>query len=84
VRKENTSRLRRHRNPSFFRDTFHGPTVIAHPLAREKRAGLAAWAAQRIGGRREEREEECSIRMTTTELETYRPTGASFKCRINA
>lgn len=35
--RENTTRLRLHRSGSLFRGTFHGSTVIAHPLAGEKR-----------------------------------------------
>src|SRR5580692_7768904 len=35
--RETITRLRLDRSSPCFRGTFHGPTVIAHPLAREKR-----------------------------------------------
>jgi hypothetical protein len=39
--RENSTLLRLDRSDPFFRGTFHGPTVIAHPLAREKPERLA-------------------------------------------
>jgi hypothetical protein len=39
LRRENTTLLRADRSGPWFRGTFHGPTVIAHPSAREKLPG---------------------------------------------
>jgi hypothetical protein len=79
LRNEATTRFRCYRNLLPFRDTFHGRTVIAHPLAREKRAG-------RVG----QTPRDTAVRATGAgtgyrsfgRIETYMPAGASFKCRM--
>jgi hypothetical protein len=81
LRSEEAMRLRSYRNLLLFGDTLHGPTVIAHPLAGEKRAGQGSRV--HLGRHRPKRERAENEQFRSEgKLETYGPEGASFKCRM--
>jgi hypothetical protein len=86
LRRENTTLLRSDRSGPLFRGTFHGPTVIAHPSAREKRPGRKN--RRGIYGPCTENRSG-AVRNGTVPildhvvLETSGCMGASFKCRVH-
>jgi hypothetical protein len=72
--------LRSRRRQPVLRGSFHGPTVIAHPPAREKRGGYRPVAgpspprSERVGGLR-----RYGVAFAAAMLETNRPMGASLR-----
>jgi hypothetical protein len=74
---DNTTWLQFDGSSPCFHGAFHGPTVIAHPIVREKRS--VGWAAGRAGRVQEER---AGLPWVSAH-ETLVSIRASFKCRMN-